>query len=69
VEQVKNELRGLNSGNQKRKWNNLGTSSESATPSIGSAESHPLISTKPCRTQGRKHHTIIECRVGTNKCI
>ena len=45
------ELRALNPGNQKRKWNDCGTSSKSMAQKklvVGPAKSRAVNSTKPC---------------------
>ena len=69
---MKGKLRALNPGNQKRKWNDRGTSSESmaqkklvATPT----KSRQVALTKPFAKCGWTDYTTAECRVGTNKCM
>ena len=72
VERVKGELRVLNPGNQKRKWNDRGMSSESVAqkkPIAGPDKSRPVTSKGLCAMCGRTNHTTAKCRVGTNKCI
>jgi len=72
VEKVKGELRVLNPGNKKRKWNDRGTSSESVAqkkPIAAPNKSHPTASKEPCAKCRRTNHTSAECRVGANKCI
>ena len=70
LERVKGDLGALNSGNQKRKWNDRSTSSESVAQKktvAGPNKSHPATSKEPCAKCGRTNHTTTECRVGTNK--
>ena len=72
VERVKGELRALNPGNQKRKWDDRSASSNSVAQkrtAAGPAKSHPLASTEPCAQCGRTNYTTAECRVGINKCM
>jgi len=72
MERVKDELRALNAGNQKRKWNNCGTSSKSVVqkkPAAGSAKSYLAASTEPCTKCRSTNHTTAECLIGTNKCM
>jgi len=72
VERVKNMLRALNPGNQKRKWNDCGTSSDnvaSKKPVVTSAKSRIIGSPKRCGKCGRTNHRTLECHVGTNKCM
>ena len=69
---MKSELRCLNPGNQKGKWNDNGTSSESVVqkkPGAGPTMSRPAASTEPCGKCGQINHTTAECRVGANKCM
>jgi len=69
VEQVKSELSALNLGHQKRKWNNCGTSSESAPIRkliASTAKSRPTVSTEPCLKCGILQHSIES--VLTNAC-
>lgn len=70
VERVKGELRALNPGNPKRKWDDHSVSSDSVAQKRtagGPAKSRPEASTEPCTYCGRTNHTTAECRVGTNK--
>ena len=65
---MKGELRVLNPGNQKKKWNDCGTSSESVAqkkPAIGPDKSRPATSKEPCVRCARTNHTTAECRAGT----
>ena len=69
---MKSELRALNLGSQKRKWNDHGASSESVAqkkPIAIPSKSHPAISTDPCAKCGRTNHPTVECRVDANKCM
>jgi len=69
---VNGELRALNPGNQKRKWNDRDTLSNSVAqkkPVAGLDKSHQAASKEPCATCGWTNHTTTECRVGTNKCM
>jgi len=72
VERVKGELRVLNPENQKMKWNDCRTSSESVAqkkPFAGPDKSRLVTSKGPCVRCGWTNHTTAECYVGTNKCI
>ena len=72
VERVKGELRALNTGNQKRKPNDCGTSSESIAwkkHAIGLGKSCAVALTAPCANWGRTNHTITECCVGPKNCM
>ena len=69
---MKDELRALNSGNAKRKWNDHGTPSDiinSKKSAITSARSHVPGPSKPCGKCGRTNHRTSECRAGINKCL
>jgi len=69
---VKGELRTLNLGKQKRKWNDHSTSSENIVqkkPAAGPDEGRPATSKEPCAKCGRTNHTTAECCVDTNKCM
>jgi len=72
VERVKNELRALNPGNSKRKWNDCGMSSvniASKKPAVISAGSHVPGSFEPCGRCGRTNHRTSECgQVQTSVC-
>ena len=72
VERVKGELRALNPGSQKRKWDDRSVSSDSVAQkrtAAGPAKIRPMASTEPCAKCGRTNHTTAECRIGTNKCM
>ena len=69
---MKGELRALNPGNQKRKWDDRSVASDSVAPkrtAAGPAKSRPAASTEPCAKCGWTNHTTAKCRVGTNKCM
>ena len=72
MERVKGELRASNPGNQKRKWNDSATSSESVAQkkrAAGPDKSRPVASKEPCAKCGQTNYTTVDCRVGTNKCM
>jgi len=69
---MKGELKALNPRNQKRKWNDRGTSSVSAVqtkPAIDPNKFRPAASKEPCAKCGPTNHTTAECRIGTNKSM
>jgi len=70
VECVKSELRMLNPGNPKRKWNDQRTSSNTMTPkkpTISSVKSRTIGLFESCGKCGRTNHHTSECRIGTNQ--
>ena len=72
VERVKGELRALNPGNQKRKWDDHSVSSDSMAQkrtAVGPAKSRPAASAESCAKCRRTNHTTAAYRVGTNKCM
>ena len=69
---MKGELRALNLGNQKRKWNDRGTSSESVAlnkPTAAPNKSRPAAPNETCAKCEQTNHTTAECHVGANKCM
>jgi len=72
VECVKSELRMLNPGNPKRKWDDHGTSSNTMTskkPTTSFVKSCTTGPSEPCGKCGRTNHHTSECRIGTNQCF
>ena len=69
VERVKNELRGLNPGNQKSKWSDYGTCNKNVALkklTASSAKSRIMGSFEPYGKCGRTNHLTSKCRIGTN---
>ena len=72
MEQVKAELRALNTINQKRKWTEQGAPSKDVNQKKSTPAPFkrcPTGLTEPYRKCKRTNHTTPKCRVGTNKCI